>query len=448
MPRSVGDGPQRGWFGRSSRLVRMAGRVAGREVRQRVQGSFERSLERLAQSEVGARVDQAKILVETLGQLKGAVMKAGQLLSIDASEFLPPEALDVLAKLQSEVEPVDFSEVEPVLREDLGDAYERLEALEPNAFAAASIGQVHRAFFEGEPVAVKVQYPGIAESIDSDLGALRRVTQSWLRVSGRQVKMDETFEELRQILHQEADYAQELANLNRYGALIGDDDRFRVPRGYEAVSGPRVLTMAWAEGQSLHAWIRTEPPPADRLDMAHRVMDLYCKEFFEWGFVQTDPNHGNFRVAPDGRLALLDFGAALTYGRDFREKYVKLLAVMGTGSDEAIVEAGIEFGLLDPREGEEARLSFAELLKRAVEPFHPSLQPFHFRDPDYAARARTAGVRFVQSLRYTPPPRQLLFLHRKLGGVFNLMKRLDVTLDLTPYWERMVGARFEGPPAA
>lgn len=440
----VGDGPQRGWFNRSARLVRMAGRVAGREVRHRVQGTFERSLERIAESEVMTRVDQAKALVETLSQLKGAVMKAGQLLSIDASEFLPPEAMEVLARLQNQAEPVDFAVVQAVLHEDLQERVERLEDLDPKAAAAASIGQVHRARFQGRPVAVKIQYPGIAESIDSDLNALKRVAQSWLKVSGRRIDLDGTFAELAHILHQEADYTQELQNLERYRALVGDDPRFRVPAAHPEVSARRVLTMDWAEGETLHAWIRGGPEASLRLKLAHEVLDLYCQEFFEWGFVQTDPNHGNFLVGPDGRLVLLDLGAAMEYDLEFRRRYVELLKVMAGGDDREIVEAGIAFDLLDAQEGEEVRQLFADLLRAAAAPFAPELQPFHFRDEDYAKRSRSVGMEFVQSLRFSPPPRKLLFLHRKLGGLFNLLKRLDVSLDLHPYWERMIGP----PPSA
>ena len=128
----------------------------------------------------------------------------------------------------------------------------------------------------------------------------------------------------------------------------------------------------------------------------------------------------------------------------FREAYVRLLGTLASGDRARILQEAIGFGLLDPRESAEAQGLFTDFLLAATEPFSPRLQPFAFRDAEYSARSREVITRFTRSLRYSPPPRRLLFLHRKLGGLFQLLKRLDVTMDLTPYWERMVGA---APPA-
>lgn len=438
------DGPKTGWLSRSSKLFNMAARIAGSEMRGRVRGTVGRSLENL---DVLTRVEQARILVEHLGQLKGAVMKAGQLLSIDASDLLPPEAMDVLARLQSEAEPVSFVVMSQVLDADLGERRDRL-VVEPEPAASASIGQVHRGTFEGRDVAVKIQYPGIRESIDSDIGALERVASSFVSVARRQIDLADTFRELRSILHLEADYEREADNLLRYGRAIAHDERFVVPAPHLEVSGPRVLTMDWAAGQPLHGWIRSGPSLGEREDFARALLDLYCLEFFDWGFVQTDPNHGNYLVTDAGRIVLLDLGAALEYDTQFRARYVELLKVIGTQDDAEIIRAGVDFELIDARETDDTKSAFACLLRSAVEPFLPSRQPFRFRDEDYARQARVVARSFTTSLRYSPPPRRLLFLHRKLGGLFQLLKRLDVTLDLIPYWERMVGSEVHDAPVS
>ncbi|MEM1022397.1 MAG: AarF/ABC1/UbiB kinase family protein [Myxococcota bacterium] len=436
------------WFSRSSRLVNMAAKVATKEVRQRISGRFQASMERLQASEVMTRVEQAKLIAETLGQLKGAVMKAGQLLSLDASDFLPPEAVEVLSKLQSQADPIPFEDLKMVLREDLGQTWrDRFQLFDESPAASASIGQVHKGVVEGVPVAVKVQYPGVAESVDSDIDALRRLAGAWLSVSGRRIDMAETFEELRSILHQETDYWTERQALERYRRLVGDDGRYVVPRSLEEASGRRVLTMEWIDGEPLVDWIKRDPSWEERERVARALLDLYCKEFFEWGFVQTDPNPGNFAITEDGRIVLLDMGAALEYSDEFRESYVGLLRVIRRGETEEIVQAGIDFGLIDPREGPDVRASFAQLLTEAAKPFDPELQPFQFNDEDFAAGARAVGTKFATSLRYSPPPRKLLFLHRKLGGLFNFLRRLDVPIDLRPYWQQMVGTELEAQQA-
>ena len=359
---------------------------------------------------------------------------------MDGRVILPPEAKRVLSTLQGEAEPVPFSEVRAVLSEDLGEEKLALfESLEEHAAACASIGQVHRAYVHGIPVALKVQHRGIRETIDADLELVHRVAKGWLSVSRRPIDLRATFEELSKILHLEADYSRERAFLERFGELLAGDTRFVVPQSFPLLSSARVLTMTWEDGVTLGEWARRSPPRQDRQRLAASLLDLYCMEFFEWGLVQTDPNFGNFLVRDGAReIVLLDFGATVVYEPGFRRRYVALLRAMSSGTDAAMIAAGIEHGLLDEREDAETRALFVSMMRVSLEPFHASRQPFSFADADYAARSRDIVLRFTERLRFSPPPRELLFLHRKLGGLFQLLKRLDVALDLTPYWERMV----------
>jgi predicted unusual protein kinase regulating ubiquinone biosynthesis (AarF/ABC1/UbiB family) len=436
---------QTGVFSRSRSMLAMAAGVARHELSHRVRSSLSSSAERLARSELATRIEQAKLVAESLGRLKGAVMKAGQLVSLDASEFLPPEAVEILSKLQGEAEPVAFDVIRAVLASELGEeGLARLEGLETRAAASASIGQVHRATVDGARVAVKVQYPGIAESIDADIALLEKLGTGWLTLARRDIDASGLFEELRSILHLEADYDRERTYLERYRELASGDPRYHVPRAYADLSTRRVLTMSWEDGLPLGAWVRAEPSIEARVRFAEAVLDLYCLEFFRWGVVQTDPNYGNFLVdrtrGPDGgALTLLDFGATLEYEPEFRVRYTELLRTIARGDRAGILDAGVAFDILDPREDQAVRDLFVEMMEGAMEPFHASRQPFVFRDAEYAARSRDVITRFTRGLRYSPPPRHLIFLHRKLGGLFQMLKRLDVTLDLRPYWDQMVG---------
>jgi len=425
---------------RSKSVIAMAAGVAGKELKHRARSALTSSAEKLGLSELTTRIEQAKLMAESLGRLKGAFMKAGQLLSIDASDWLPPEAMDILSKLQGQAEPVDFAIIRGVLVSELGEErLAQLADLDPVPAASASIGQVHRATVSGMPVAVKVQYPGIAESIDSDIGLLEKVGSSFLTLSRREIDLDGLFEEMRSVLHLEADYDRERHHLERFGELLQNEPRFAVPTSVPELSTARVLTMSWAEGISLTSWIKSEPPREQREAFARAVLDLYCMEFFMWGLVQTDPNFGNFLIQPETqRIVLLDFGATLEYDQEFRRRYVELLRAVEKGDRERIIAAGIDFDIIDPRESSETRENFADMLVNASEPFEPKRQPFVFRDASYAASSRVVVEKFVRSLVYTPPPRALIFLHRKLGGLFQLLRRLDVVLDLTPYWEKMI----------
>ena len=444
------EGVPRGFWGRSRRVLSLAAGVAGQELKLQARAKLASSAGMLGGHELKARVEQARLIAESLGRLKGAFMKAGQLLSIDSSDLLPPEAIEILSKLQGQAEPVDFAILHGVLEQELGlEGLAALKSLNPVPAASASIGQVHKAVAFGKTVAVKIQYPGIAESIDSDIALLEKLGTSWLSLSRRDIDVSGTFEVLRNILHLEADYVRERACLDRFGALLAADPRFDVPRSVPSLSTSRVLTMGWADGMSLSSWVQSNPTRSDRDAFARAVLDLYCMEFFEWGLVQTDPNFGNFLIRPaDRRIVLLDFGATVEYSEHFRMSYVSLLRAVGSGDRRRIVDEGVGFGLLDPREQKATRDLFAEMLLLAAEPFDGRRQPFLFRDPSYAARSRQVAQHFTRSLSFSPPPKDLIFLHRKLGGLFHLLRRLDVELDLSPYWQQMVATRVAPARAA
>jgi len=441
----MSKGVPTGLWSRSRSVLALTAGVAGHELKHQLNARLA-SADSLKLSEVRARVEQAKLIAESLGRLKGAFMKAGQLLSIDAGDLLPPEASAILSKLQGKAEPVDFAIIQGVLEHELGAERMRdLSSLEETPAASASIGQVHRARAFGAPVAVKVQYPGIATSIDDDVALLEKLAKSWLAFSRREVDLAATFAELRGVLHLEADYVRERGYLERYGALVASDPRFEVPRAVPSLCTSRVLTMSWAEGMPLGDWLASGPPRGDRVHFAKSMLDLYCLEFFQWGVVQTDPNFGNFLIRPnEPTIVLLDFGATLEYDALFRARYVELLRAVATGAPQKIIDAGVAFELIDARESQDTRELFVEMLMSSAEPFSPHLQPFAFGNTDYAARSQNVVKRFVASLRFSPPPRHLIFLHRKLGGLFQLLRRLDVAIDLSPYWEQML--RGDGVP--
>ncbi len=428
-----------GIWTRSQAILSLTAGIAKNELKHQIQSRFGEA-ELAGVSEIRARIAQAKLLAENLGRLKGAFMKAGQLLSIDASDVFPPEAIEILSKLQGQAEPIDFAVIHAVLEDELGEeGLKHFTQFERVPVASASIGQVHRAQAFGADVAVKVQYPGIAASIDDDIALLAGLARSWLSLTRRKIELAPTFGELKAILHSETDYVRERSYMDRFASLLASDSRFDVPQSVPSLSTARVLTMSWAKGLPLDQWLRDAPSLDDRRDFAASMLDLYCSEFFEWGVVQTDPNFGNFLIRPaERRIVLLDFGATVEYEIEFRRGYVDLLRCVATGSRRHIVEKGVEFGLIDQRESTSSLDLFVEMLLVSVDPFQSTNQPFAFGDVGYATRSLDIVKRFVKSLRYSPPPRRLLFLHRKLGGIFHLLKRLDVQMNLSPYWDRMV----------
>lgn len=429
-----------GVLGRSVKLLAMASQLAKHEAVKGFKDSISSNIDEYAPRQLKTRIEQAKILAQNLSALKGAAMKAGQLLSLDSSDILPPEAIEILSMLQNSAQAEDIEVMRAVVIKEWGaEKFALINNLSEKPVACASIGQVHRAEFEGQQVAIKIQYPDVDKSIDSDLTILRKLSETLMGVNGKKISLKGLFEELAQVLHQEADYVYELNALHRFKKLVSDDSELRVPDTLDDFCTKHILTMSFEQGQHLGPWLETNPSREKREWVGRKILDLYCKEFFEWGFVQTDPNYGNFLIQENPmRLVLLDFGASIEYSSEFRTSYVELLRSFASTKDREILEACLGFGIIDSRESDEVKDLLVAFMKAAIEPFMPELQPFRFRDEDYARRSTQIGRDFTKALKYSPPPKDLIFLHRKLGGMFNMLRKMDVALNLTPYWKKMI----------
>lgn len=429
---------------RSVQLLNTASRIAGHEITQKIKATVAQNFEEHAPEKIKIRIQQAKILAESLSQLKGAAMKVGQLLSLDSSDILPKEVTEVLSQLQNQAEPTSFESISTVLDSQWSPAQRESVTIETTAHSAASIGQVHIAHRKDEKLAIKVQYPGVRDSIHSDLAILRRAAGAFLSVSGKKMDLQPLFVEFESVLIQETDYQRELSLMTDYRERIRKDeltDKYIVPRALPELSTSSILAMSFEEGLPLRQWIETEPPLDQREHIAHLILDLYCREFFEWGLVQTDPNYGNFLVRNDSQLVLLDFGAARNYDKEFIREYCEVLIALNSGNNQELLEKSYTFNLLDPRESDETKKQYIEFMRISLEPFSEGLQPFHFANKDYANKSITIGRSFTNSLKYSAPPKHILLLHRKLGGIFNILRRMDVAINLTPYWKKMLTVR-------
>jgi aarF domain-containing kinase len=288
---------------------------------------------------------------------------------------------------------------------------------------------------------LKVQFPGVAETIDSDLAILERALRGFLAVARKEIDVAPLIEELAELLRQEVDYELEATNLVRYAEGLrhcGGDQDYVLPVPVAGYVTKKVLGMSFEEGVRIPDWLRTRPSQEERDRVGRQILDLYHAEFFDMGLVQTDPNFSNFLLRPkEGRLVLLDFGAVKSYSDDFRRDYRSLLKVMRHGSDRELLDCALAMDLVHPEESAECLECFVRMLRMSIEPFNPSRQPFVFADADYSKEVRVATLAFTSKVRLSPPPRKILFLHRKLGGVFSLLKSVEARLDLTPYWQRL-----------
>jgi aarF domain-containing kinase len=425
-------------FARSFELAKMAAKIGIKEARS---------------GNLVSRMEQAVILADGLSKLKGAAMKAGQLLSLELVEYFPKEAVEVLSRLQSSATELEYPLIEKIIRRELGEEnFARLVSIDPIPIGSASIGQVHRATFEGRKIVLKVQYPGVDESIDSDLQILKTVAKAFCGLTGRQMDLGPLFSEFKQMLKQEVDYMHEAKMQQRYfehsASLKGVEGlNYVVPRIENSITTPKVLSMEWQSGVSLRRWMGLNPSNNQRRILADAVLNLYFHEFFEWGLVQTDPNQGNFLVRENGPsldLVLLDFGATREYSREFIQQYVQLLEATALGDRAVLRDQAISFGLIDKRESPAAFEALHQVLSVAVRPFFSKdgklleYSPFDFSDEDHSRRSQDSARVLAAELKFSPPPHGLVFLHRKLGGVYAILKSLGVAIDVSVYWRRMI----------
>lgn len=387
---------------------------------------------------------QAQVLAQELGQLKGSVMKAGQMLALFGDYFLPREAVEVLEQLQDASPPVAWKVVAPQVKSALGAAKLQELDIDEQPLAAASLGQAHRARRkrDGLEVVVKIQYPGVAEAINSDIRTLSRLLIA-SRLTPKNLDLAPTFEEVREMLARECDYEQEARYTEIFAERLRGDARFAVPTVLREYSASRVITTTYERGVAVNHPSVKALPQARRDALGLAFAELFLTEFFRWGLVQTDPHFGNYRVRLDAagsdRIVLLDFGAT----RQFEPSFVRAYADLVRGAldqDRAGIRAGaVAIGLIDAAFPQAALNAFAEMCERIVEPFDPARAPDRLRGPngyrfgpsDLPMRVSQLAARNALSLSFRIPPREIVFLHRRLGGVFIALAALAAELDLS-----------------
>lgn len=415
-------------------VVGVAGGMVAEGVRQLSRGELPSPGDLLLTPANAARV------AERLSRLRGAAMKVGQLLSMEAGDVLPPELTAILARLRAEAHIMPKRQLVKVLTDAWGAGWEqRFEHFSFKPLAAASIGQVHRAETrDGRPLALKIQYPGIRQSIDSDVDNVATLLRT-VRLLPAALDLAPLLDEAKRQLHREADYLQEAAHLRRYGALLGDDPDFVMPAVDAGLTTDQILAMSYLPGEPVETLADAEPAVRDQA--ATRLLRLLFRELFEFALVQTDPNFANYRFDPaTGRLVLLDFGATRAYPPARVESYRRLFSAGLRKDRQAAKAAALDIGYLGEEDTAVQRDALAEIILTVCEPLrHPG--PFDFAASDLVVRLRDLGLElsFAHGF-WRAPPSDTVFLHRKFGGLYLLCARLGARVDvgalLAPYLER------------
>ena len=432
--RAVPSGRLTRLFGLGSLATGIAGNMLADGARNLAQGKRPRLSDMLLSPANAHRV------ADKLAHMRGAAMKVGQLLSMDAGDLLPPEIGAILARLRADAAAMPMSQVVAVLEANWGAGWRhQFQQFSFTPVAAASIGQVHFGVLaDGRRVAVKIQYPGVRESIDSDINNVATL----IRLSGlvpKTVDFDPLLLQAKAQLREEADYRHEAAALQRYRTLVAGSPDYALPEVHDALTTDCVLTMTRMDGVPVDTL--TSAPQAERDRVATLLIGLFFREMFAFRFIQTDPNFANYRYdRANGQLILLDFGATRLYAAEMIEHYRQIVSG-AIDCDAAVIDgAAMALGYVDTATAARHRQAVTALFIDVCEPLR-TVGPYNFGTSDLAARLRDAGMALgMERDFWHTPPADIVLLHRKIAGLYLIAARLGARVDV----RQLIGSEIDG----
>jgi len=412
-----------GWLGSA-----VASSYLGGKIVDRLRGDEGR-----ADAELSRHLQNAKRIASTMKELRGPLMKVGQLLSTHA-EALPGEYGEVLRSLQSSAPPMSYETIRDVIEMDLGATPEELfKDFSRTALAAASLGQVHRATLkDGTQVAVKVQYPGAVASVEGDLKNMKFGAAMVKRlladvVGNERLDFTPVAEEIAEHLAQETDYCREAYNAQLLAKLFEGQDWVVIPKVHTRYSGLRTITYDYLDGVDLGEALK-HPDQDYRERVVERLSDAYWFQMLKGGVLHADPHPGNYRVLPDGRLGILDFGCVKIFDESFIVGFTAMVKARMTGDEEGLKDAMVALELVSDRDNAQELSDMA----RIAEYFSAGLQkdePFDFAEYSYVRGAKELVTYFLQQRRVPPSQRNMIFMTRVVLGYYEYFSRARAKMN-------------------
>ena len=417
---------QTGRFQRAWKLSKLGAKMTGSFIKDHLKNRV--SQEQHNSALQSAALKNAQEMVQVMGQLKGAAMKLGQMLSSDP-ELIDPEFAEALSVLQRQAPPMPFSQLKASVEAEIGcGLYERFEQFDPKPLGAASIGQVHRAvLLTGEEVAVKIQYPGIRDSLDSDLSNIEKFLFLGRALLPKE-RAKEFIAELKIAFEQEADYLGEALKLQEFNRHFADWPMVRVPKPYLDYCTPNLLVMEFIHGQPFTQAANTQLSQSQRNQIMETFVKVFVYMFHEIHRLHADPHPGNFLLDEAGRLVLLDFGCVKSFQPDLADDVLKVLPAFWSGDAQRQFDSLLRIGF--GREG--AKLPKLESIARHQELILAPMahkEPFSFFNWKVSDELRTLFTDDLLFINLIPPAELIMYL-RVISGIKGTLTQVDAACDI------------------
>jgi len=380
--------------------------------------------------------DNAEDIYKSLSELKGSALKVAQIMSMDKN-MLPGAMQDKFSLSQYSAPPLSYPLVVKTFRQNFGKGpTDVFETFTKNAVNAASIGQVHKATKDGKTLAVKVQYPGVADSVKSDLNMVKPIAMKMLGLKEKDVK--QYFEEVESKLLEETDYELELRQSIEMSEGCKDLEGFVFPKYYPEYSSKRILTMDWLDGKHLKEFLATNPSQELKNLVGQRLWNLYDFQVNELRAIHADPHPGNFIIQEDGTIGLIDFGCVKRIPEPFYLKYFQLLNSKIIGDDAQLRALFFDLEFLYQDEPKSSQDLFFEVFKNSmnllIKPFLG--ETFDFSDQTYFDEMYAMGEdlkkrKDIRKNGVARGSRHILYINRTFFGLFSLLNELNATVTTT-----------------
>lgn len=396
------------------------------------------SKEKKEESKKETHTEIAKVIIESLGTLKGISVKIAQQVALGLP-FLPKEYLDEISKSFNSIPPINKALIRKIIKQELGDYPQNVyDSFESDSFGAASLGQVHLATINGEKLAVKVQYPGIAKSIDSDLGVLKFALTRFAKGGN----IDHLMDEVTARLNEEVDYEIEAENTEFFYHNIKHDSII-IPKVEHEFSTKTVLTTSFLEGESFEKFLARNPSQEERNHYAQLIFDSFFMELYHMQMIHADPNPGNFIFMKERKLGLIDFGCVKKLDDEFIASFSKLhVALMDKVPDEEITEQYADLNMID-RDTPEKMLEFYQEVIKPLDRIYIEIFEGDFYDfkenNDFSERGFNT-IMEVQKKQITAVHNMnedYIFVDRTLLGYYSMFEKMGAKID-TRYAEKVM----------